>query len=38
VVSARTVENAVLKKTGAHTRREAVTRAAEPGIDLGTDR
>jgi DNA-binding CsgD family transcriptional regulator/tetratricopeptide (TPR) repeat protein len=40
VVSARTVENhvaAALRKTGAHTRREAVTRAAELGIDLGTD-
>jgi ATP/maltotriose-dependent transcriptional regulator MalT len=41
VVSARTVENhvaAVLKKTGARTRREAATRAAELGIDLGPDR
>ncbi|MDN3358758.1 LuxR family transcriptional regulator [Actinomadura sp. DC4] len=41
VVSARTVENhvaAVLKKLGARTRREAVTRAAELGIDLGPDR
>jgi len=41
VVSARTVENhvaAVLKKTGARTRREAVARAAELGIDLGPDR
>jgi DNA-binding CsgD family transcriptional regulator/tetratricopeptide (TPR) repeat protein len=37
VVSARTVENhvaAALRKTGAHTRHEAVTRAAELGIDL----
>jgi DNA-binding CsgD family transcriptional regulator/tetratricopeptide (TPR) repeat protein len=41
VVSARTVENhvaAVLKKTDAHTRHEAVTRAADLGIDLDPNR
>ena len=40
VVSARTVENhvaAVLRKTGARTRRDAVTRAAELGIDVVRD-